>query len=387
MKIKNKKDCFKILYYIILLFFINRFFQFELFQKCPFFHKIYINFSRISFLIILILWLKNKKNFKDIKLLLLISIYFVLVLMLTILNSGNVRSFIMMSYPIIGTILLICLGIHKNIDLLLESFVYLFYGLIVINFFDAILFKDISSEYSTNYYFIGGKNQLAISFSVGFCFVKIYYEKYRTLKSKFILISYMWFVIMTAIISKSGTCIISVMILIILNYFSFVKKILKPFRFLFGYLIFLYGIIVLKVQNYFKFFIVDILHKDITFTHRTIIWEKALAEIRKSLFLGHGIHKNANYFQIEVVYPNGKFLQEFSAHNQIIQHLYENGVIVILILALLYFFCCRNRIKNKNFIYFFNTIIVILITWLSEAPGIYAMFIMLTFCYHSDYIK
>lgn len=388
MKIHNLKKYSEFLFYIISLFFINRFFQFELFQKISFLQQIYANISRISFLIIVIYFINNRIKKEDIKLLILILIYLFFILLTTVLNNGSIRSFVMISYPIIGTVLLICIGIRQNIDLLLKSFVYLFYGLITINFFDAVLFKDLSSEYSTNYYFIGGKNQLAISFAIGFCFVKIYYEKWKTKKSKIFFISYLCMITITSIISKSGTCIVSIIVLIILNYFKFLKKLINPFTFLCSYIFLWSGIIVFKIQNYFRFFIEDILHKDVTFTYRTVIWEKALREIKKCLLLGYGMHQDTNYFQLETVYPSCKFLKNYSGHNQIIQVLYESGILAIIFLIIFYIVCCFEKRKNNtSFIYFFNTVIIIFITWLAEAPGIYAMIIMLTFCYYSHYIK
>ena len=388
MKIYNLKKYSELLFYIISLFFINRFFQFELFQKISFLQQIYANVSRISFLIILVYFINNRIKKEDIKLLILILIYLFFILLTTVLNNGSIRSFIMMSYPIIGTVLLICIGIRKNVDLLLKSFVYLFYGLIAINFFDAILFKDLSSEYSTNYYFIGGKNQLAISFAIGFCFIKIYYKKWKTKKLKILLISYLCMIIMTSIVSKSGTCIISVMVLIILNYFKFLKRLINPFTFFCGYIALWIGLVILKIQNYFRFFIEGILHKDVTFTYRTVIWEKALKEIKKCPLLGYGMHQDTNYFKIKVIYPNGEFLKNYSGHNQIIQVLYENGIVAVIFFIIFYIICCSGkRTNNTNFIYFFNTVIIIFITWLAEAPGIYAMFVMLTFCYYSRYIK
>lgn len=386
-KLTLKKETINILFYIIGIFFINRFFNYEILNKNQILKQIYINFSRLIFLFILGYWLKSKIYKKDLKLLILMSIYFTLILITTIVNNGSIRSIIMVCYPIIGTILLISIGIHKNETSLIIAFAYLFYGLVIINFFDTILFKDTSSQYSTSYYFLGGKNQLAIPFSVGFCFIKIYYEKYRTSKLKFFLINYFIIILLTGIITKSGTCIISLMVLLGLSYFKWLKKILTPLNFFIGYLIFTIGIVIFKIQNYFKFLIVEILHKDITFTRRTIIWEKVLEKIKEKPLFGYGMHVDTDYFQITAIYPEGEVLENLSAHNQILHHLYETGIITTIVLALIYFYCCYNNKNNKNFTCFFNTIVVICITWLTEATGIYAIIFMLTFCYYSKYIK
>lgn len=386
-KIVLKKEIKYILLYMIAFFFINRFFDYEIFKKIQILKLVYTNFSRLVFIFIIVYWLKSKIYKKDLKLLMLLSVYFVLILGTTIINNGSIRSVIMISYPIIGTILLFSIGVHKNKESLIKAFVWLFYILVIINFLDAILFKDLSSEYSTNYFFLAGKNQLAVSFAVGFSFIKIYYEKNKTKKRRFLLISYLIIISLTAIFSKSGTCIISIALLLGLNYFSFLKKITTPFNIFIGYLIFFIGIIIFQIQNYFKFLIVDILHKDITFTYRTIIWEKALEEIKKFPLFGHGVHQDINYFQVKLFYSGGEFLHNFTAHNQIIQHLYEFGILTTLVLIYIYFFCCFRKNKNKNFIYIFNTIIVIFITCFAEVIGIYAILVMLAFCYYSKEIE
>lgn len=386
-KVVKKKEIKYILIYMLAIFFINRFFDYEILKKIPNLKLIYTNFSRIVFIFIIVYWLKNKIYKKDINLLILLSIYFILMLGTTIINKGSIRVVFMRIYPILGTVLLFNIGIHKNKESSIKAFTWLFYILVVINFLDAILFKDLSSEYSTMYFFLGGKNQLAVSLAVGFSFIKIYYEKNKTKKRKALLISYLVIIVLTAIVSKSGTCIISIALLFGLNYFNFLKKVTTPFNIFIGYSFFFIGVVIFQIQNYFKFLIVNILHKDITFTYRTIIWKKALEEIKKSPLLGHGLHQDINYFQVKLFYSGREFLHNFSAHNQIIQHLYEVGILTTLVLIFIYFFCCFRKNKAKNFTYIFNTIIVIFMTCFAEAIGIYAILVMLSFCYYSKEIE
>lgn len=386
---KNKKYYFEFIFYFLLIFFISRFFNFEIFGKYPILKNIYKYCSQIFFLVITFCWIrKNSITRKDIKIMGLIIIYIFSMLISTIINNGDIRNIIMISYPLLGIVMLISIALKRNIFIFFKSYAYLFYILVLINLLDSVLFKDLSSQYSTSYFFIGGKNQLAIAFSVGLCFINIYLKGNKNFRARFMLYSYILIIIISSILSKSGTCIISILILILLNNFKILNKFLTPINFCIEYFIFSVGIIYFRIQYYFSFIICDILHKDLTFTHRTDIWEKAIKEILMKPFFGYGTHDNTNYFKILVQFPTEKIFKSYSAHNQIIQNLYEYGFIGLFIFILIYCVCTGFKVKkNRIFDYFFNTIIVIFITWFAEAPGIYAMFVMLILCYYSKDIK
>lgn len=62
-----------------------------------------------------------------------------------------------------------------------------------------------------------------------------------------------------------------------------------------NYNIMLVGILILnilfvflRVQEYFAYFITNILHKDLTLSFRTLIWDQAISAIEKKPFLGYG---------------------------------------------------------------------------------------------------
>lgn len=87
-----------------------------------------------------------------------------------------------------------------------------------------------------------------------------------------------------------------------------------------------------------KFFIEDILGKNVTLTNRTVIWVKVISGIIQKPFLGHGIQESSNLFYIHIDFWNRVAVDgTYSAHNQILQTLYEGGTIAIaLIFSLLW---------------------------------------------------
>ena len=80
-----------------------------------------------------------------------------------------------------------------------------------------------------------------------------------------------------------------------------------------------YGIVLFRLQNLFAFFIEDVLHKGLSFTGRTDIWDKAIAMFLKSPFLGYGIAQSGKVYRI----AKHKY---YHAHNAILEVLVEGGI-------------------------------------------------------------
>lgn len=89
----------------------------------------------------------------------------------------------------------------------------------------------------------------------------------------------------------------------------------------------------------------EITGKSVTFSGRTLLWERMVKEIKNSPILGHGIQ-------------NGEFLMEKfqlqyagEAHNLIIQILYQNGIVGILLFLFIFFsisYCFFRKTDGKT---------------------------------------
>ena len=109
--------------------------------------------------------------------------------------------------------------------------------------------------------------------------------------------------------------------------------------------------------------------KDSTLTNRTYLWAAAIAEIAKAPFIGHGMLENRNYFKIDI---NVNIRGQLSAHNQILQTLYEGGFVGILIIVLFLILVGKymHKIENEDIVVIFKTfLIATMIMLLAEAPG------------------
>lgn len=95
----------------------------------------------------------------------------------------------------------------------------------------------------------------------------------------------------------------------------------------------------LENNEFAVYFVEDILHKDITFTHRTYMWESALKVIAQSPFWGYG-YINSDWFI--------KNMSSFAIgpHNFILSILIEGGM---LLFSIYIFICVRSYAAIRHF--------------------------------------
>lgn len=89
---------------------------------------------------------------------------------------------------------------------------------------------------------------------------------------------------------------------------------------------FLFGIIICKWQAVFEPIIVRILHRDITFSGRTDLWDMAVSQIKAHWLLGYGYLTRAEYSELFA-----KQRGYVHPHNYMLTLLMEGGVILLVI--------------------------------------------------------
>lgn len=101
------------------------------------------------------------------------------------------------------------------------------------------------------------------------------------------------------------------------------------------------AIVVFRLQNLFSGLIVDVLHKDITFTGRTDLWDMAMLYISRKPYTGYGI--------------TAKFLTmksgiSYSPHNLILQILLAGGALSLTMFTLMYIVAVK-KLKPQKYKY------------------------------------
>lgn len=383
-KVSIKKVDIKnfVLFFLLLLpFFESEFITINL----PKFNLLFNILKLISFLIILILIIINKKISKII---IAIAIYLLILIISTVQNNADISQCINRIFNIITVCLIIDYGLKKETNVFLVSFETLLSLLIYINLL-TIIFNPMGMYCdklgNCLNWFLGYKNShiLFILPSILVSFTNSYYKKNHLTINNYILLVVS---ILTLILNKSSTSLVGIFIIIILIIFTKNLKLTKVFNirnYFISYIILFFSIIVFRIQNLFSFIIVDILHKDITFTGRTYIWDYVFKFINKKKMLGYGIENNILRLNKTLVH------QSYHAHDQLLEIIYKTGIVGLLSYFYLILISIKELYKyKKNKVSNFISIVMCayFIMMLTEAYSFeYTMFLFV-FCYNVKYL-
>lgn len=233
--------------------------------------------------------------------------------------------------------------------------------------FGFALFTDFMLQRNPDIYFKASITTLIILFSINFITIIIYYptgmyemEKivgdlyfmghdngmiynliplsalsllYAYLKKgKFVTwytICALFLLFASVIYVQSATGIIEGILLLLLVFMydnKYLSRIIKPSILIFIYLLFNVLIVFMRIQNYFSWFIVDMLGKDLTFTGRTILWDYTIYKVMKNHFMGYGTG---------VVIPGTNNHTYPHCHNLLLDFLFKGGIFALIFFILL----------------------------------------------------
>lgn len=293
--------------------------------------------------------------------------YFLVWLISTFINEENLIEYckeivVMMFY------MFYCenAGNKNELDLAINAtrnllFLELFINLICIFFFPNGLWQT-SSAYNviTDYYFLGMDNQATPLIIISLVLLVLYYHKEK--KISLALIVYAIIIVSNSLLMGSATCVAGVIVffvfLIISNRYSRVFNIRTAL--IFVILIFLL-FVVFRAQNMFEFFIVNVLHRDVGFSARTGIWDKAMQLIKEKPLIGYGCRtfstivgdRHAHNMYLQIILQSG--LAGFSCMLNYIRvaiknsnHLKYSTLWASTILA--YGICCLMEVYNQGYL-------------------------------------
>lgn len=303
----------------------------------------------------------------------------------TIIENGSLRRYFTLFYPLIALCCLVTVQLRneKKMTEFINAISNLFFVLCLLNLV-CILYN--SQLFGMDTYLIGIKNQIGYALNIGLLLV--YMDAYIR-RDKFKLHVYICIYFLTVVKVASSSSFIGASIILLYFLVPFIRKMILKIDFrimLIGYIFLFVGIVffstvVLNLEPV-KFFIEDILGKNVTLTNRTVIWVKVISGIIQKPFLGHGIQESSNLFYIHIDFWNRVAVDgTYSAHNQILQTLYEGGTIAIaLIFSLLWHVgkeikeCSNDNISSICKL----MLIVTLVMMLAESPGLDSLLIIVT---------
>ena len=312
----------------ILLFLLIPFFKPDIVTSFPKVNYIFTIWLMISFAIIVAVYMKK---FRISKLTMTYLAYNLVLLISTIKNNGSITKFLSDFSMNLGMIFLIELYLKNDKMKIMKVLSSIFYFLMVLNTISFIIVPEglaVTQYLKTPIYLLGIDNRFSFTYIPGLCVIAIYDFMKNNKITKLTIIYFMITFITFVYFWSAGALVAESMFFI---YYIFIYK-LKYKHFTNKYfpiiIVSFLGLVVFRVQNIFRFFIVDILHKDLTFSSRTILWDKAIKIINNNMWLGTGIQKSE--FSI-------KAISAFHAHSHFLNIMFQSGIIGVIIYIYLIF--------------------------------------------------
>jgi len=333
-------------------------------------------------LFLMVLCILNYKSLN--KTILLLFLFYIIQFLSCIINDIPIIQFLNSVINIIGPLLIMFIFGRKYIYELILAFV-VFYEIVIYINLGSILICPNEGLYTIktyitprlveiyDYWFLGIDNSHILYFFPGLLF-SLVYSFFK--KNKIILRTKILFgaILISALIRWSATTIMfCVLALIFVLGYRILSnnKIFNIKKYLFIGTSLNIGIVIFKLQNYFKYIIVDILKKDLTFTNRVYIWEDTLYFIKQKFLIGYGYESELTR------YLKGIQFNAFTAHNTFLEIVYQSGIIPLIVIVLMLISMSKNlnKIDNGNIVAVLSYFIfIVFVISLTEAYGLNLLF-------------
>ncbi|MED4006498.1 O-antigen ligase family protein [Priestia aryabhattai] len=229
----------------------------------------------------------------------------------------------------------------RNINELIKGLYYLFATVVFINFFTLLIGGiAVSPDGLSTNYLLGGKNAIAMTALPTIPLIYLYsymiYNKLKTFPFVLILIC-----AVSLYLSESGTGIVISFLAIL--FVVLPKKYFPSFTTYFWiYIVAFFTIVVFRLQELlFGDFIINVLHKDMTFTGRTYIWDLVLNLIKQSWLIGYG---RGN----QIISHHFANLNE--THNGLLEIMMYSGILGVLFFLIILLVVGHKLNSNKDHI-------------------------------------
>ena len=322
------------------------------------------------------------KNFKS-KLLFVLLCYFITSVLITCFRGNSITPLIIRACSVLAFASFVEIEIKYDCKKIFKVLTLIFEILIYINIFTVFVFKDgmyynEEIKQSRNW-FLGYDNVHIVYYMFGIMCSYINYLLEES-KNKLRLIVLVVLSIITIVYTWSATSLVALGLMIfgicINKIISKYQKGINVITYFITYVLSFLGIVVFKIQNFFSFFIEKILHKNLTFTGRTYIWDNAKEYIKNHIILGYGNES----LETRVAKFNNKFA--VNCHNVILEEMYQGGIVLLSCKIMIWYISLKELWKNKEykisqfFSWFIFVFLIISLMEVYSAFFIYLMYII-----------
>lgn len=316
-----------------------------------------------------------------------IFLFYIFLLFTTTLNKGDLSSYVKELISFMTTYYVIKYGLEKNAKKFINIFSNYLLVLLIINTLSSIVFYPNAMFRDNNnpIFFMGGDNTSVRLYiiSILFCFMNKYIKLKKITIPIVSLLNLFIFSIVRDLGGGKTCCIIMLLCILYLIYGTniprkIIKKIIEANILLFCLLV------IVNKMSLFKFIIVDILHRNLSLTDRTVIWNITIEKIMSSLVIGYGMIDGLS-FQAMLPYITG-----INAHNTYLMILFNGGIILFIMFAICVLMGQMkfDSIKHDRWIYMIPfTLLTLMIRAQIEGWDVIWIFILVFLCYSYSKIE
>jgi O-antigen ligase len=320
---------------IFLIVLLIPFFKPDIVVHWPLVNQLFNGYLMISSLYISFMYIKHMKENGFSKFMGLTLLFNFIALLSTFLNEGLLVRAFQQFISNVCIVMAIEMGCYQNKKNLIDVLAFIFFSLTLINISSIFIYPEGLAKTAilkTPIYFLGIDNRFSFVYLPGICIMGlhdfIYYGKLKFLSYCYFLICFI-----SLFVQWSVGALVAVSIYFFYYFFIYRKKvwaIFSPICLFCGNIGAYFSLTYLRIQNYFSFLIVDILHKDLTLSSRTGIWDRVNLSINEHLLLGCGLETE----EIKL-----SKMSAYHSHNQFLNITYQYGFIGLFSYLLQVFYC------------------------------------------------
>lgn len=283
-------------------------------------------------------------NYRISKIQISIIINFFILLIATLLKSKDFMFYFKIYFSLLVTSIYSEILIKNNLKQFLRCLSFFFIVIIFLNFITMFVSRFVIKSISESY-MLGYDNSTVITILIGTIIALINGNYDANKIDKKIGILCVIISICTYVMEWAVSCMLNIVFIVFVLILLKNNKIIKLIKninvgWVIAFIMFLlWLIIVFRIQNYFSGFIVNVLHKDITFTNRTYIWDNCFEVIKNNFLIGTGVWNYENRLQTIGIYH---------AHCTVLNVLLESGILGLVSYFYMFYVAIYSLQKNKN---------------------------------------
>lgn len=323
-----------------------------------------------------------------------ISVFIGWTFVTTFFLSQNTKSFYQLFIPIMALVFLIELAFqYKKCELLDATVIFRAY--IYLNFV-MILVSPQGMLGNESWWFLGYRNIQSWTL-LPIATLLIMRALWKFGKVNWITWLDLAVIFMTLIIIKSATTWIGTFVYVVIAGIAWIcrkKRISMPriinlFDGLIATILFFGGIVVFHVEKIFEPFIVNVLHRDVTFTGRRWIWDQVLNYLKTRGLFGTGYLTVKDFRKI---FAGGVF-RYAHPHNYVLSVILQGGIILLIIVGVALVISAVCLWKNRDSLMvnlFLALLLSMVLMGLTESLSVYLcplFYPMVTMSMHAEKMK